>query len=732
MILSPSGRTVVLSLVLLAGFVEPSDAVAQDPCPAASGADAEVGWAAYQGGDIEGARARFERALSTCENDQYARTGLGYVALRNGDTAGARRLMAQVVQAEPNNVDALVGLGLAAWRTGELGEVREYFERVQLLVPDDPTAATYLARLDGAREVTSPTDAADVAWAEGDVDRAFDLYSARLDRDPTDGLALLRVGQLRSWREEYPSALEVLSLLIDLEPGNFDARLARARVYAWSGDLTRAESEVGEVLSVMPDNVEALAARALFQAWAGKTDQALASYDNLLSIAPEHQSGRRQRAQAGSWAGRADESIVSYRALLAEEPDDLEARVGLATTLGYAGRYDESLAEFDEVLARAPRDLRALTGKARTHTWAGDLIDGERAALQAVEVDSVSGSAWASVGEVYRAQNRDAAALEALRKASAFEALNADIRDQYRSVELSLSPDFRPTVIGEDDSDGNRMVTTSLDAEWNPTPRLVLRGRGYYKQLEQDGGTFFLEQRAYGGRLTAEYQARPGWRFRGGVGGSATDGTGRPTFLALDAGIRTPDRGPFGISIDASVEGLDETAALARRGVRASTAVLSARWFPGARWRVDGSLSVGEYQGDESNARRGWFAGVTRRMGSGFSLGVAHRGFSFEKNLDEGYFDPDFYGIVELTSYWLYRPAPWSVLVEVAPGLQQVTADGDPSASLRSNLRLGYSVDQARELSLSLGYSSAGLTSFASGADDYRYLAFILGVTWIL
>jgi tetratricopeptide (TPR) repeat protein len=485
-------------------------------------------------------------------------------------------------------------------------------------------------------------------------------------------------------------------------------------------------------LAVVPDNADALSARALFQAWAGKTDQALASYDQLLSIAPEHQSGRRLRAQTGAWAGRAEESIVAYEALLAENPDDVEARIGLATTLGYAGRHARSIEEFDVVLALAPGDMRALSGKAKAHAAAGHLIEAERAADRAVDADRASGPAWATLGQVYRAQNRDAAALDALRRASDLEPQNAEIRDQYRAVSLSLSPDVRPTVTGEDDSDGNRMVTTALDGEWTLTPRLVLRGRGYYKQLEQDGGSFSFEQKAYGGRLTAEYQASPGWRFRGGVGGSATDGTGDPTFLALDVGIRTPDRNPLGFSLDVSSEGLDETAALARRGVRSSTAVLSARWFPSTAWRVDGSLSIGEYEGDEANARRGWFAGVTRRLGAGFSLGLAHRGLSFEKNLDEGYFDPDFYGIVEVTSYWLYRPAPWSVLVEFAPGVQQVTTDGDPSASLRSNLRLGYAVDQAREVSMSLGYSSAGLTSFASGNDDYRYLALILGVTWVL
>jgi hypothetical protein len=43
--------------------------------------------------------------------------------------------------------------------------------------------------------------------------------------------------------------------------------------------------------------------------------------------------------------------------------------------------------------------------------------------------------------------------------------------------------------------------------------------------------------------------------------------------------------------------------------------------------------------------------GASRRIGRFYSLGVSVRGFSFEKNLSDGYFDPDFYGVSEVTGY---------------------------------------------------------------------------------
>jgi hypothetical protein len=147
-------------------------------------------------------------------------------------------------------------------------------------------------------------------------------------------------------------------------------------------------------------------------------------------------------------------------------------------------------------------------------------------------------------------------------------------------------------------------------------------------------------------------------------------------------------------------------------------------------WRFDGSLGFGTFTGTESNGRRSASLSASRRLGRFFSVGASFRGFTFEKDLDEGYFDPDFYGVAEGTSHWLYRPGKWTLLVEVAPGIQQVRRDGDYGTSLRTNLRMAYGFGPGREVSLSFGYSSAGLVSFATGSSDYSYTAFILGSSW--
>jgi tetratricopeptide (TPR) repeat protein len=717
---------VVLAVIALSLGTPP--VFGQDPCRNASAADAEAGWAAYAENDLTEARIRFETALARCDDDQYARTGLGYVELRDGEAEAAERLWSAVILAEPDNVDALVGLGLARWRAGDVDAVRERFTAVLALSPGHPTAVDYLERVSGTpTDPPPPSDPADQAWASGDTERAARLYGERLQADPDDRTALLRVALARAWREEYRPAIEMLDRLIALDPGHLEARLARARVRAWSGDTSGAQREVLEVLAVQPDNPEALEALALFRAWGGEYEDALESYDALLSIAPDDSGFRRQQAQALARVADFEGARTAYEELLERDPDDLDARLGLARTLAFSQDFEGSIAQYDAVLAREPAAVGALTGKSRTLGWAGRLVASEASALRAVEADRSSADAWGALAAAYRLQGRPAAAKEALETATGLAPGDAEIRDQLRSVNLSLAPVARPTVTYESDSDGNRMITTTLSAGWHPVPRMDVRVEGYFKDLDQGA----LLRRARGVTLSSGYQFRPGWLVDAGVGGSRSDGTDDPTLVEYRASARTPDRHPIGLTLAHASRGLNETALLAEVGVRSTETLVVVRWVPARSWRVDASAGTGFYDGSERNGRRSASFATSRRLGRFFSLGTSLRGFSFEKDLVDGYFDPDFYGIAELTGYWLYRPADWTFLIELAPGVQQVRSDGPVGGSIRSNARVAYRIGPGRELSLTFGYSSAGLTSFATTAGNYNYTAFILGSSWV-
>jgi hypothetical protein len=235
-----------------------------------------------------------------------------------------------------------------------------------------------------------------------------------------------------------------------------------------------------------------------------------------------------------------------------------------------------------------------------------------------------------------------------------------------------------------------------------------------------------------GATITARYQLEPGWTVSVGGGGNRTDGAGRAGFASYQLGLTSPSRHPATFGLGVASSGLDATAVLAEVGVRTTAVTLSGRWTPVPAWRADVAVGWARFAGSVDNDRTNGFFSLSRRLGRPFSVGASYRVFSFEEDLTDGYFDPDFYGIAELTGRWLHQPAPWSFLLELAPGAQKVGSSGDLSATLRGSARLAYRIAPGREVSLAGGYSSTGLQSFASGATDYRYTAIILGLSWVL
>jgi tetratricopeptide (TPR) repeat protein len=741
--------------VLFVGIVfGPEGIAAQDMCPAVSGPEAEAGWRAYRGNEIERARRHFEAALSRCEDAQYARTGLAYVTLREGDEQGAIAMWTVVVAAEPNNVDALVGMGLAAWRLGDLESVREYFEHVLEVVPDHPTALDYLGRLSAAEldaaaseenaapeeditpvpeatpvESVPAVDPADQAWADGETDVAFRLYSARLEQNPADELATLRVGLIHGWREEYEMAMGLLTRLIERNPNRLDARVARARVLAWSGDLLAAREEVLQVLLMEPDDFEANEALLEFDTWVTAPEDAGTSFEGLMSISPDASDGILDKGITPE--GGVAVSRAGYDALLVLNPNDLDARLGLARVLAFSRDFEESIAEYEEVLRLSPSDARAVTGMARTLGWAGRMEEGRATARRAVDLDESNAEAWVVLGQVYRWSGQNMDAKRAFTVAAELEPNNAEIRDQLRAVRLVLAPVAAPTLIIEDDSDGNRMVTTLVTSRWRPLPRTTVRARAYYKDLEQGLGEFgVIQSTAQGFIVSVAHTLRREWTVTGAIGGDDTDAPSNPSFLAYRLAVATPDRRSLRFGLDLSSSGLTETAALAQRGVRSTGIVISGRWLPAPGWRVDGNIGLGRYEGTENNSRRSGFLGASKRIGREFTVGASFRGFSFQKNLFDGYFDPDFYGIAELTGAWVRQLSLWTFRAELAPGIQKVTRAGESGRAIRASGRAGYRLGAAREVSLSYTYSSAGLTRLSNGASSYSYSGLTLGLGW--
>ncbi|HEX7241976.1 MAG TPA: hypothetical protein VF263_16960, partial [Longimicrobiaceae bacterium] len=270
---------------------------------------------------------------------------------------------------------------------------------------------------------------------------------------------------------------------------------------------------------------------------------------------------------------------------------------------------------------------------------------------------------------------------------------------------------------------------------WRAAPRLELRASGYLRDLEQaeaqSGIAGGLGYRALGGMLTAWTQWEPGWTLAAGAGVSGSDAPDADPVGTARVALGSPLRHPVKATLSFARSAFDATALLARNRVVSTEWALNATANPARGWTLTANGSTAVYRGREENRQVAGSAAVTRLVSRLVTLGVAARAFGFEEDLTEGYFDPDFYGIVEATAGWAREGRRWVLAAEAAPGWQQVGSEGERTASFRATGRVGYVVGPGRQVGVSGAYANSGLQQLApTGGADYRYRAVSVFSSW--
>ncbi|OGU07286.1 MAG: hypothetical protein A2W29_03355 [Gemmatimonadetes bacterium RBG_16_66_8] len=520
----------------------------------------------------------------------------------------------------------------------------------------------------------------------------------------------------------------MLDRLLRIAPDNMEATVDRARMLAWRGDVPAAIAALDAVLARHPTFLAALRARAEFESWAGELGAAMAPNERILAITPDAPNAHREQAKLLTFSARYDAAAAIYDSLLRADPSDQAALLGLAQLLLWSGQLDSADALYAGMLERDPGQMDALRGRARAAGWGGKLVTAQALWRQALERGPEDVAALVGLAQTMRWQGRDAAALTAIERAVALDPSDRDARTELTSVRSAIAPRTGVSALYENDSDGNRMFTVAVRGAWRPHPRAELRGDVYRRGTEQVGAAP-LEHSAAGAAVALWGQLEPGWTAVAGFGASGSGRAGSDPIGTARLEIATPGRYLIGGALSFSRSAIDETAALINNRIFLHEIALSGRHTPAPRWSLGGGLSRAVLHGSETNRRVAGRLQVSRRLGAPWTVGVSFRSMKFEKNLNDGYFDPDFYGLAELTGRWLRDYGRWSLHAEFAPGLQQVTTSGAVRGAVRAYARVGYTVLPGREVGMSATYASAGIQSVAA-TSEYRYRAIGLIGSW--
>jgi tetratricopeptide (TPR) repeat protein len=573
------------------------------------------------------------------------------------------------------------------------------------------------------------TLAADHAWNQGDYAAAESLYSQRLASDSSDVRALHRLALLLAWGEHYDSSLALFDRLARLDPNNLEAAVDRARVLAWRSDHRQAILAVNTVLARQPQYLPALQARAQFEGWAGDYNAALASYDRILELSPGDPAARRQRAQILSWSDRLEEAADAFADLLRVEPEDRDSRMMLARVLSWTSQLDSAAAVYRGILAKEPGDLEALQGVARTTSWSGQLRRAEPLWREALALAPDNVGSLLGLSQTLRWQGRHAEAVPFAERALGLAPGDADARAEFRYARLGIAPRVLPSFTHERDSDGNNLSTMAVSASWYPLARLQVGVDGYWRELEQTGPGGF-NRTTRGAQASLGLAVANGWTVSVGAGSSASTTPGSDYIPRLQLGVRSPTWLPVRAGLGYARRALDGTARLVENGIVVDELALDAGFTLGSAWSLETRITAADFTGESGNRRYLGRADLGVRVARDWRVGLGAMAFRFDDHTEEGYFNPDFYGLGELSGRWLRDLGRWSLLLEAAPGVQQV-GEGHPwKGTLRTHARVAYNIAPGRQLGIGAGYSSHGIESVGSTTSDYRYRSLTISGGW--
>ncbi len=270
---------------------------------------------AFNAGDLESARSKFEQALSLDAELVQVHLGLADVYYRQGEDAKAAEAIDAYMEAKPEDLQA-VRLAYAVHR--RLGNQ----ERVQELLGS--IRGTPLARNAAVAEFNEG-----VARQGQDPEAAITFFQAALDIDPTLTAAQLGLASLQFNSGNYEVALQEVQKLLEAEPSNaqgrrihyliqdaranpeaaeaFEAYLAlepeqaldllyrRAELDFRGGELEPATKALLRILQAKPDWPEANYTLGLCYASSGDTGKAKEYLEKFLALAPEHSEAEAAR-----------------------------------------------------------------------------------------------------------------------------------------------------------------------------------------------------------------------------------------------------------------------------------------------------------------------------------------------------------------------------------------------------------------------------------------------------
>lgn len=490
-------------------------------------------------------------------------------------------------------------------------------------------------------------------------ERAIKLYRNVLERQPERVNLWMRISDIEAHLGNPEKAAEALSEAARHATDSAYVHFRLSQAYAEINRPELALSAISRSVELEPYNSAYLKARAQLAAWAGRSDVAATTYEQILESSPEDDSALLNYARASAWSGHTDKAAKAYEEYLRNHPEEegiyieqvrVESwRGNYAASLSLLGRYREAFGE--------SKDYRRT--KARVLAWAGRPSEAMELTLPLLDENPDDYDVNYSRTIALRNNNQPAEAVESLKKLVELQPDSAETKDIQRIVLTPLRPDMTFAASAYTDTDDLDRYHGSITAGFSPHPEIRITAGVETDYLEADRGSGFEaidgdeEARHSSGWVGIDHIISPEVSVDGHIGVAEAEDESR---FIYGAGLEYRPQDNLKLRAETDYGFYVVSPRSVDLGIRRSSNHLWADWKPDLIHTVILGLGYDDF----SDGNESWEViaaprrSVLRREKINLDVGVRGTWQGFEKQLDNGYYDPDLYQSYMATglAYW--------------------------------------------------------------------------------
>jgi tetratricopeptide (TPR) repeat protein len=497
------------------------------------------------------------------------------------------------------------------------------------------------------------------AEMRGEWREAIGIYREAIRLEPDRSDLWIRIAEIEAHLGNSSEAAAALEEAAKLRPDDPDIFYDLSAAYSVANQPEEAFKAIGRAVELDPDNIEYLQDYAQVANWVDKPDVAAQTYQKIIELLPEDDSVLLGYAQSHAWSGRLDRSAAAYKKYLERNPDAPEVYIEYAQVETWRGNYPEALNILERYHARYGESEEYLLQKATVLGWA-------RRPTPALEI--LSSLLESNPGHYYMnyartiALHHDNRPIEAIESLEKVTELNPDSEETDDLRRFILTPLRSNIAFGahfySDSDDLDRWTNTVVGTYWLD-PLTSFQGGASVTYLHADEGSGLEEldggedNRHTSGWLGAFRRLNPNLSFDGYAGAAEAESD---SHFIYGLGLDYQPLDTLALRVERAYGYYVVSPRTIDLGIRQGANRAEAVWEPNLLYTVVGTLAYSDFS-DDNEMWEAVFAprrAFLRTEKFNLDLGVRGQWFGFDDQLDNGYYDPEFYQSYGVTGfgYW--------------------------------------------------------------------------------